>query len=247
MGGKYTHPARSGTLTAEAYNADHQNHIDNLIPSKIDDHSEDLTQMRQVTDPYPSGVAAPGGTLAIEIEQIRYQIRSIIGDSYWYQDPGVVWRKGAWAWAQDGSGITITATQTIPADNTIPQITEGRDILSLASFSGVASGSILEIRGQLNIDATTTQTVTVAIFNGVSGVTDCADCWQINGKGKLTAETFHQIYAVGASGGNYAFKLRIGADSGQMYLNRTAAATGVYGGVADSNWIIKETRGANNL
>lgn len=56
MPGLYTHATRADQteLTADIYNADHQNHITNSIPIKIDDYSSTVTEMRREADPYPS-------------------------------------------------------------------------------------------------------------------------------------------------------------------------------------------------
>ena len=88
MGGLYTHTTRApGTiLTAAIYNTDHQNHIDNLIPSMIDDQSANLAAMQSQVDPYPGGAASLSTSLAGELERIRYQLAQIQGTTNWYED-----------------------------------------------------------------------------------------------------------------------------------------------------------------
>ncbi len=89
MAAGYSHTTRStGTvLTDTIYNADHNNHITNMIPSVIDDYSANATTMRATTDPYPGAVVSLSTTLAGELERIRYVIEQITGETYWYQDP----------------------------------------------------------------------------------------------------------------------------------------------------------------
>src|SRR5574343_1104397 len=89
MPGLYTHTTRATgyILTANAYNADHQNHIDNLIPTKIDDESASLSAMQAVEDPYPAGTASQAASLAEELRRIRYVLSQITGETYWYIDP----------------------------------------------------------------------------------------------------------------------------------------------------------------
>lgn len=82
----YTHTTRAnGTiLTASIYNTDHQNHIDNNIPSSIDDYSASVGQMQTVSDPGSPGSESVPTTLAGEIERLRFAIKEIKGTAQWY-------------------------------------------------------------------------------------------------------------------------------------------------------------------
>jgi hypothetical protein len=88
-GGLYTHTTRAvGTvLTANIYNSDHQNHIDNHIPSMVDDYSENTAQMQTIADPYPAGSPSLASSLAGELSRLRYLIKQITGEANWYIDP----------------------------------------------------------------------------------------------------------------------------------------------------------------
>jgi|TARA_Y100000310_G_scaffold231529_2_gene234123 hypothetical protein len=88
MAGSYSHTTRAAglTLTANIYNADHQNHIDNHDPEKMDDYAPDNATFQTMTDPYPASSESLPTTLAGEIERIRYQIDQIIGGTQWYHD-----------------------------------------------------------------------------------------------------------------------------------------------------------------
>ena len=88
MAASYSHTARidGETLTAAKYNADHQNHIDNMIPGTIDDHSTDLAAMKVTTDPYDSGSASLATDLGGELARLRYMIKQITGQTEWYID-----------------------------------------------------------------------------------------------------------------------------------------------------------------
>tara|TARA_Y100000310_G_C20664605_1_gene806773 strand:- start:955 stop:1326 length:372 start_codon:yes stop_codon:yes gene_type:complete len=88
MAGLYSHTTRASglTLTANIYNADHQNHIDNHDPEQIDDYSPDNATFQTMTDPYPTSSESLPTTLAGELERIRYQLDQIIGGSQWYHD-----------------------------------------------------------------------------------------------------------------------------------------------------------------
>jgi microcystin-dependent protein len=89
MPGNYSHTNRAtGTvLTANIYNTDHQNHIDNLIPSMVDDYSANVAQMQYATDPGEPGTESLAPSLAGEIERLRFMIKEISGKLQWYQSP----------------------------------------------------------------------------------------------------------------------------------------------------------------
>lgn len=89
MPGLYTHTTRTTgtTLTAAIYNADHQNHIDNHIPTMIDDHSATVGGMQATTTPGGVGSESLPTSLAGEIERLRYVLKTLHGGAQWY--PGV--------------------------------------------------------------------------------------------------------------------------------------------------------------
>jgi microcystin-dependent protein len=107
MPGLYSHTTRaSGTvLTAAIYNSDHQNHINNHIPSMIDDFSTNVTEMRDEVDPGESGSESLATSLAEELRRIRFAIREMKGTTYWYQT----------ASSTLGAGIPIGAIIPWPA------------------------------------------------------------------------------------------------------------------------------------
>jgi hypothetical protein len=87
MPGSYSHTTRADglTLTAAIYNADHENHITNSVPDKIDDWSVDVAQMRLNTDPGESGTESFATSLAEEIQRLRFAIKEIKGTTFWYE------------------------------------------------------------------------------------------------------------------------------------------------------------------
>lgn len=82
----YPHTTRStGTvLTAAIYNADHENHITNGIPSQLDDYSSDVTQMRSTVSPGTVGAESLPTSLAGELERIRHVLKTVHGGAQWY-------------------------------------------------------------------------------------------------------------------------------------------------------------------
>ncbi len=90
----YSHTTRAigTTLTASIYNADHQNHITNGIPSQLDDYSTSVAEMQTNTDPGELGSESQAGSLAGELERLRFAIKEIkqVLDSnitMWYETP----------------------------------------------------------------------------------------------------------------------------------------------------------------
>lgn len=70
-------------------NAEIDNILDNLSPTGVDDHSTNLAQMRLIRAPLDSESSEVlAESLAEELEQLRYQIKAILGDEdYWYSAP----------------------------------------------------------------------------------------------------------------------------------------------------------------
>lgn len=89
MAALYSHTTRTTgtTLTANIYNSDHQNHIDNGVPLQQDDYSSNTTQMQSTTDPGEVGTESLATTLAGEIERLRFIIKEITGGAQWYVSP----------------------------------------------------------------------------------------------------------------------------------------------------------------
>ncbi len=89
MAANYTHTTRASglTLTAAIYNADHQNHIDNMVPTIIDDYSSTVGEMQTQTDPGEQGSESLATALSGELARIRWAINDLKGTTYWYETP----------------------------------------------------------------------------------------------------------------------------------------------------------------
>lgn len=77
------------TLTASDLNAEFDNILNNLNPAGIDDESSTATVMQTVADPYPGSVASLATSLQGELQRLRYVIKQITGETYWYIDPDI--------------------------------------------------------------------------------------------------------------------------------------------------------------
>lgn len=143
MPGLYSHTTRAtGTvLTASIYNTDHQNHIDNLIPSMIDDQSSNVAAMQATTSPGGVGTESLATDLQGELERLRYVIQTIHGGAQWYPGAAAPSTSAAntWTAAQTLQSTDAGATaQTLlildrfsaspaNADNLIAIVFRGRD------------------------------------------------------------------------------------------------------------------------
>jgi hypothetical protein len=76
-------------VTAEQANEMHQAHVDNNVPTSIDDYSLDVNQMRLVEDPGNNGTESLPADLAGEIKRLRNEIKVI--KSYIAQTPPSYW------------------------------------------------------------------------------------------------------------------------------------------------------------
>jgi hypothetical protein len=77
-------------LTAADLMAELDNIITNLTPAMINDESATTSAMRATDDPYGSSTEAPAESLQEEIKQLRYLIKQLSGQPYWYVDPNSV-------------------------------------------------------------------------------------------------------------------------------------------------------------
>ena len=75
------------TLTAADLNAEFDNLLTNLTPTGVDDTSSTTAAMQAVADPYPAGVLSQPTSLQGEIQRLRYMIKALSGQSYWYIHP----------------------------------------------------------------------------------------------------------------------------------------------------------------
>jgi hypothetical protein len=72
-------------ITALKYNADHQNHIDNAIPTQHDDYSASVAQMQSQVDGGEQGSESQATSTAGEFERLRFALAELKGTTYWYE------------------------------------------------------------------------------------------------------------------------------------------------------------------
>ena len=91
MAGLYSHTTRTTgtTLTASIYNTDHQNHIDNYVPSQMDDYSTNAAEMQTTTNPGENGSESLATTMAGELERLRFILAELTAGTQWYSSPQI--------------------------------------------------------------------------------------------------------------------------------------------------------------
>lgn len=75
------------TLTASDLNAEFNQIYNNLDPTGIDDESANDAAAQATSDPYAGSSLVKATSLEGELQQLRYLIAQITGETYWYIDP----------------------------------------------------------------------------------------------------------------------------------------------------------------
>ena len=99
------------TLTAAHLNAEFDNVLAESDPDGIDDASTDAAAQNAQSNPY-SGGQVLATSLRTEIQQLRYQIAQITGETYWYTAPDI-----------SLAGITSTVAELNLNDNMWASVT----------------------------------------------------------------------------------------------------------------------------
>ena len=165
--GLYTHTTRAtGTvLTAAIYNADHVNHITNQNPTMTGAYSDNVAQMQATTSPGGVGSESLAGTLAGELERLRYGLKQITGGAQWYSALGVTLvastsvlspildSNAATNLLLKGNGITAfeIAYNTAPATNNwfkVGGVPDGNNLNLSANGSATHIGLSITTKGQ---------------------------------------------------------------------------------------------------
>jgi len=77
------------TIYSQNWNNEFQNVINNSNPDGLASASETIEAMQAVKDPFPDPLGNPvtNESLRGDIEEIRFQLRAITGENYWYMFP----------------------------------------------------------------------------------------------------------------------------------------------------------------
>ena len=155
-------------------------------------------------------------------------------------DGAAVWRLAGGVLLQRLRAETATytsTTTTIPDDNTVPQNTEGAQLLTQAITPG-NTNNILRITGVVTIAASASARTGVALFqDSTAGALNAVSTGHSGGGQEQQAVLIHEMSAGTTS--ETTFKLRYGPSSGTAYVNGNNVAQ-KYGGVQFSHLTVEE-------
>ena len=128
---------------------------------------------------------------------------------------------------------------TTPADNTIPQIGEGFEYMSI-TWTPTSASSILEITGIAIVANSGGTTIAVALHR--DAVANALKTFPVTPSAAnfMCAVPFRHVMAAGGTS-LITFRIRIGGNSGTTTFNGTAGAQ-LFGGVSGSHITVKEFR-----
>jgi len=128
-------------------------------------------------------------------------------------------------------GTEKNITTVIPADNTIPQNTEGDEVLTV-SITPKFSTSILEITFSGWCAKGTAGFYTVALFQDTTASALAAKCFQLSAAQSSSCLLEHVMTSGTTS--STTFKIRIGPAANNADVNGNSAGSQLMGGVAST-------------
>lgn len=148
------------------------------------------------------------------------------------------------------SSAVVSTSVSIPVDDTIPQRTEGGEVLALTVVPKAATNKLLVRVSVYATNSSTSSAWSAALFKDyvISGVTTAANYavaarQSIGTNSGGNACVFEFICTAGVVD-NITFRVRIGGSSAlALHLNGTSSGTRLYGGVCSSSITVTEIRG----
>jgi hypothetical protein len=141
---------------------------------------------------------------------------------------------------RDTDATYVTASTDLPCDNTIPQITEGEEVLSVA-ITPVNASSILRITAHLPLGASTAGQVGAALFVDATAAALNAIGLRVNSAAGMQPVVLrHTVSAASTTARTY--RIRIGPDVGgpaDCYLNGDGTSR-QFGGVCLASLEVEE-------
>ena len=135
------------------------------------------------------------------------------------------------------TGVVATGTTVLPADNTIPQNTEGDQYMSQA-ITPTSAANILEVDHTGTYTATVSDYIAAALFQ--DSTANAAAVTMFLNSGSANAETVSLNYCgLAGATSSTTFKIRAGVPSGTLSFNGTAGIQ-KYGGVLASYLRVRE-------
>jgi hypothetical protein len=130
-------------------------------------------------------------------------------------------------------------TNVIPLDDSIPQITEGDQILSTAFAASSSSATVRITTCIMGLDASSSNSApVVAVFNGATNAINSYACHVVGNVaiGNMSTNIFEYVPGTSSS---KTYTVRVGPTSGTMYVNGSSSAR-LFGGNMKSTIIVEE-------
>lgn len=120
-------------LTHTDLNAEFDNILTNFTPAGMDDASATDAAMQTATDPYPAAAISKPTDLTGEIQRLRYLIKQLSGETYWYVDPSNV-----------VCTLLTTAGDIVYASaaNTLARVSRGMDSLGIINLKVAVNATV---------------------------------------------------------------------------------------------------------
>lgn len=131
----------------------------------------------------------------------------------------------------------VGVTGAIPQDDTIPQSTEGDQILS-ASITPKTTTNRVRVTVNYWGTATTTPTVATAVFNGAANAIHAHNATAATGGPIVQVFTvFEHVPGVTSA---QTYTVRVGVSGGTFYVNGASGGTRLFGGVSRATIVLEE-------
>lgn len=138
------------------------------------------------------------------------------------------------------TSAVLSSSTILPADNTIPQSTEGSQFITATITPQSATSTILVIATVGAMSPNAICTVTSALFRDSAASAFAAGAIAISTAGFTTAYSLVSNFASGATSAT-TIKLRVGANVGStVFLNGYPGPTSYFGGVCSSTLTLIE-------
>lgn len=132
----------------------------------------------------------------------------------------------------------LDCSTTMPSDNTIPQNTEGTQVLTLSITPKFSTSKLLIVfSGALSCDGTAT-TISVALFQDSTANALAAKSILIGITNGITG-TLQHVMTSGTTSAT-TFKVRVGPNASHAYVNGNSAGGQLMGGVSSTTLTITE-------
>jgi hypothetical protein len=135
----------------------------------------------------------------------------------------------------------VTCSTTIPFDNSIPQNTEGTEVLTVTITPQSTSNILVVSFASMVGNGSASTQVTAALFRD-----SVVDALAAQAGGVVTGTSTNVVpisftyYLTAPSTSSQTYKIRVGNSAGTVYVNGDTSGVQLYGGVAATTLIVTE-------